>query len=237
MLRAMLRDALRLGLDLLYPPRCVHCGRFGALLCDPCIARFEPATGAGRCPFCSARYAGADNCPLCITLTSLDGARAAFEMAGPARSAVHGLKYEGIEPLAPLLAAYIAPLREATPFDVAFAVPLHASRMRHRGFNQSTLLLEATAWPSGPGSLRRTRKTDQQVGMHLAERRGNVSGAFAYDGPPLNGLTVALLDDVITTGATANECAAVLREHGARAVYAFAFTRASYTPGAQAVAD
>jgi ComF family protein len=228
----MLRSVLRLGLDLLYPSRCVHCGRFGALLCAPCIAAFEPATGVGRCRFCSASYAGADNCPRCLGMQSLDGARAAFEMSGPARAAVHALKYEGVEALAPLMAACITPLREATPFDVAFAVPLHSSRMRQRGFNQSALLLDATAWPRAPGELRRTRKTDQQVGMHLAERRGNVSGAFAYDGPSLADVTVALVDDVVTTGATANECAAVLRDHGARSVYAFAFTRASYNPGA-----
>ena len=231
------RPLLSRAFDLLYPTRCVHCGRFGALLCDPCTLQLEPANGVGRCRFCSARYGGADNCPRCLHMQSLDGVLAAFEMDGPARSVVHALKYDGVEPIAELMATSLAPLHDGQPFDVAFAVPLHASRHRHRGFNQSQRILHAAGWTRAPGELVRTRKTDQQVGMHLAERRGNVSGAFAYTGPNLAGQTIALIDDVVTTGATANECAAVLRDHGARAVYAVAYARASYDPASTAVAD
>jgi competence protein ComFC len=128
------------------------------------------------------------------------------------------------------MAEFVAPLKDAIPFDVAFAVPLHRSRMRRRGFNQSQLILDELGWATGAGSLQRVRNTETQVGMREGERRSNVSDAFAYKGPALNGLTVALLDDVVTTGATVNECAQVVRSHGARAVYAFAFARASYDP-------
>ncbi len=114
--------------------------------------------------------------------------------------------------------------------DRFFAVPLHRSREKERGFNQSSLLLEKAGWsPVGDG-LKRARKTDRQVGQHLGERRANVSGAFAYNGARLDGLTVALVDDVVTTGATAMECAAVLKDAGASAVWVLAFARASYRP-------
>jgi ComF family protein len=226
----LIRAAAARVLELLYPERCINCGEFGDLLCEACERHLEPATGVGRCRHCSARFDGTDNCPRCIALQQLEGIRAAFEMDGAARNVVHALKYRGVRPFAQRMADHVTPLRQATPFDIAFAVPLHRSRLRSRGFNQSQLILDALEWPMGAGSLRRVRKTETQVGLREGERRSNVSGAFAYDGPALTGLTVAVLDDVVTTGATVNECAAVLREHGARAVYAFAFARASYNP-------
>lgn len=216
--------------DLFYPERCVHCGAFGAALCLACEAAMEPAVGAGRCRNCCARWAGEDNCPRCYDMQHLDGVLAAVEMAGSARHVVHALKYRGVRSLAAFMAARVSPLAERQPVDAAFPVPLHRSRMRSRGFNQSALILSALGWPRTVGELRRVRRTDTQVGLHLGERRANVSGAFRYEGPSLEGRTVGIIDDVVTTGATANECAGVLREHGARYVYAFAFARANYDP-------
>ncbi|MCC7365372.1 MAG: ComF family protein [Dehalococcoidia bacterium] len=214
--------------QLLLPARCAGCARFGTLLCEPCQAAMQPAHGPGRCPNCSARWQGADNCPRCLAWRYLDGALAAHEMTGAARQVVHALKYGRARVYAPLMAARIAPLAAAQPFDAVYPVPLHPSRYRDRGFNQAGLILDALAWPTGPGELRRIRKTATQVGKHLRERRTNVDGAFAYDGPSLAGLRVALVDDVITTGATMDECARVLREAGARSVAGFAFARASH---------
>lgn len=166
----------------------------------------------------------------------LDGVRAAVEMSGSARRVVHALKYRGVQSLAAFMATHVSPLGELQAIDAAFPVPLHRSRIRSRGFNQSALILSALAWPRPAGELRRVRRTETQVGLHLGERRTNVSGAFRYEGPALNGLTVGIIDDVVTTGATANECAGILREHGARHVYAFAFARASYDPETPALA-
>jgi ComF family protein len=171
-------------------------------------------------------------------MTHLEGVRAAFEMEAAARSVVHALKYEGIRSLATRMAASLGGVA-GEPVDAAFAVPLHRSRVHSRGFNQAELILEALGWQPRAGDLRRTRKIKTQVGMHLGERRTNVSGAFDYIGPKLTGMTVGVIDDVVTTGATANECAAVLLEHGARSVVAFAFARASYNPDkpSAAIAD
>lgn len=225
------------ALGLLYPHRCAGCGRFGAVLCERCRAAMEPATGTGRCANCGARWAASDHCPRCVGWRFLDRALAAYEMSGPARQVVHALKYGRVRDYVPLMAEAMAPLRELASFEAAVAVPLHASRMRDRGFNQAELLLGELAWPTVPGRLRRVRKTATQVGKDVHERRRNVDAAFAYEGGALAGLAIALVDDVVTTGATMDECARVLREAGAGRVIALSFARASFQPGTRPVRD
>lgn len=187
----------------------------------------EPATSGNRCPHCRALWEGQGNCPRCFHLQALDGVVAAFEMAGPVRKAVHTLKYQYVRAIAPAIAAQVVAAVADRRFDAVFAVPLHRAREKARGFNQARLLVEAAGWSAEPG-LVRVRKTGRQVGMHERQRRANVSGAFRYTGRELVGSTVALVDDVITTGATMQECAVVLREAGAREIWGVAFARASY---------
>ena len=225
---------LRLATDLLYPMRCVGCSRFDAMLCEPCAATMEPATGAGRCRHCSARWEGEDFCPRCFHLQEVAGVRAAFEMSGPARQLVHNLKYRRYTSLAPLMAGYIRDPASQMPVEAWFAVPLHPSRERNRGFNQAEWLRRDSGLTPAGGQLLRVRKTTTQVGQHLTERRQNVSGAFEYRGPSLEGAKIGLIDDVITSGATVNACARDLKEAGAREVWAFAFARASYEPNTDA---
>jgi len=173
---------------------------------------------------------GEGNCPNCYRWEALAGARAAFEMAGPARRVVHGLKFRGIRELAAHMAEALQPLVDELRPDAIFPTPFHRGRRRRRGFNQAEVLLNRLARPAVAGRLDRIRDTASQVGLRERERRRNVAGAFRYRGPELSGLTLALLDDVVTTGATAEECARVLRDHGAERVYALAYARASYAP-------
>lgn len=222
------RQAAAFALDLLYPPRCVACGRFGAPLCLACRATCIPATGDERCFNCGAEWDAPSFCPRCVAWDALDRGLAAFEHEGVARRAIHALKYSRTRTLARPMAEAIAVLRTSEQFDYAAAVPLHRSRQKRRGFNQAGVILSALEWPRLPGRLERAHRTDSQVGRSLAERRRNVAGAFAYRGPELEGATIALVDDVITTGSTANECARVLKDYGAGRVVAFASTRASY---------
>ena len=212
------RIAIRGTVDLLYPRRCVGCGAFDCDLCAACEASISSTLDGARCPNCSAPWEGALNCPRCFSAESLDRMVAATDMEGVGRQLVHGLKYRGWTSLAPVVAARMAPLPERVSFDVALPVPLHWWRKRSRGFNQAELLLRELGWPRAEGRLRRVRRTETQVGMHLAERRSNVSDAFDYRGPSLTGLTVALVDDVITTGATANECERSTRAHDRREI-------------------
>lgn len=181
---------------------------------------------------CSAAWDGPDFCPRCFHLQDVAGVRAAFEMVGPARQLIHNLKYRRYRTLVRLMAWHVADAARPLPVEAWYAVPLHPSRYRERGFNQSEELLRTTALPAGDGALLRLRKTASQVGQHLSERRQNVAGAFGYRGPRLDGQRIGLIDDVVTTGATINECARVLLDAGAREVWAVGFARASYNPAA-----
>lgn len=137
------------------------------------------------------------------------------------RRAVRALKYEGSREVALAFAGALAPAvpREWHPNAVC-AVPLHPSREQRRGYNQAELLARAVArelaLPCSP-LLRRTRATRQQAKLHADARRANLRGAFEAVAavPP----RVLLVDDVLTTGATLRECAAVLRGAGAERVY------------------
>lgn len=216
------------ALDLLYPPRCVACAAFGRNLCEDCCGRLVPASGAGRCPRCGVARDDEGRCRDCSGWRDLDGARAAVEMSGPARRVVHGLKFSGIRDLADDMAEALLPVVVTLAPDAVYAIPLHHRRRLRRGFNQAEVLLDRLGWPTAPGRLERVRATASQVGLSASERRENVAGAFRYRGPDLEGATVAVLDDVVTTGATASECARVLRQHGAGRVYALAYARAPY---------
>lgn len=235
-MRVALARILSGVVDLFYPERCLNCGAFGTLLCPQCHATISPATDGPRCPMCSARWdagtPGAPNCPRCLHMDAVDRVHAAADLEGAARRVVHALKYRGIRSAATIMSSAVRPLAEEIPVDATFAVPLHRARQRQRGFNQSQLIVDALRSIPPAGSLVRTKDTNRQVGMHLGERRSNVAGAFAYAGPSLAGKTIAVLDDVVTTGATANECARVLRDHGARRVLVFAYARANYNPAA-----
>ncbi len=216
------------ALDLLYPPRCAGCGVFGEALCDVCADGLVPAHGLGRCHACGARWIGESRCPACAGWRTLDGVRAAFDMEGVARALVHALKYRGVRVLAEPMAEALRPLLAALGPDVIHPIPLHPRRRRSRGFNQAEALFRELGWPTAHGRLERIRATPSQVGLDASQRRENVAGAFRYRGPNLKGATVAVLDDVVTSGATAAECARVLREHGAARVYALAYARAAY---------
>jgi ComF family protein len=235
----VIRHVLAGARDLLYPQRCTHCGRFGKILCDACLGSIGRDDPAQRCPNCTAAWDGDLNCPRCYFWDSIDLAKTAHGMTGIARSLVHGLKYSFIESLALPIAIEITPLLDACGDAIVLPVPLHRSRLRQRGFNQAELILRHTGWAPGDGTLIRRRKTETQVGKRARDRVQNVGGAFAYTGPELIGKTIVVFDDVITTGATANECARVLRDHGAIKVFVVAYARASHDParGDEPIAD
>ncbi len=161
------------------------------------------------------------------------------EYQGELRGLLHLLKYEGVTPaVAPLgamLAEAVAELlpacREASPLLIP--VPLHKTRRRARGFNQSELLARAAARRlSHPvkvmyGALIRRRDTVSQVGLSRAERIENVRDAFRVaDAKAVRGREAIVVDDVMTTGTTLSECARVLKQAGAKQVWAATVARA-----------
>ena len=230
--RALGDLAWRSALDALFPPRCGGCGRFSrALFCGFCVRRVQVIQGPG-CEVCGRLFdplaKGAPICALCRALEPpYARARAAWAFDGPVREAIHRYKYQRRFALAPRLARAMigAPgaqtmLNQWRP-QWLVPVPLHPSRGRARGFNQSALLARELSKICGIETLdllRRVRRTPPQVGLSGQARQRNVRGAFAMDErlwEGKGGARLLLLDDVFTTGSTLAECAATLVEAGA----------------------
>ena len=152
---------------------------------------------------------------------------------GSLEVAIHRFKYEGWRCLGPTLGELMAGSLavQLPPAEMVVAVPLHQSRLRSRGYNQSELLAahlrRRVGLPCPPGELIRIRATPPQVGLDRLRRRLNVAGAFSYAGPDLGGTPVLLVDDVATTCATLDACAAALRAAGAGQVSAVTLARVS----------
>ena len=230
--RASLKRGLAALLDLLYPPHCVACGAGGAWLCGACIQSI-PYVGAVVCGHCGCALARPGLCGRCQSGTScLAAVRSVAYHRSPLREAVHALKYEGLrklaEPLADLLAAGW-PYFAAT-IDVIVPVPLHVARLRQRGYNQALLLAKELGnrlgLPLETTCLKRSVDTRSQVGLSPAERWENVRDAFDCAADALRGVSVLLIDDVYTTGATLEACAWALLQAGVGEVWALTLVRA-----------
>jgi len=163
-------------------------------------------------------------CKLCRGgLRGFDRAASFGFYEGPLRSLIHLFKYSGMKPLARPLGAFLS---RAIPVDAVFdsvvPVPLHWRKQRTRGYNQAELLAREIGRKRGvpvTKALRRKRPTAVQAGLAMAGRRRNVAGAFQARQPDaVRGKRILLIDDVMTTGATASACAMVLKRAGAKSV-------------------
>lgn len=221
------------ALALLFPVRCPGCGLRGADLCTACAAGL-PWLGADVCPRCAVPSRLGRICGRCLAEPSpLDGVRAACRFDGLVRQVVHELKYRGARARAPLLADLIATTLERRPLaaDLLVPVPMWPARERARSFNQAGLIARALGEQLqvdvAPAALARLRDTPRQVGRTGAERLQNLTGAFACPNAGLvRGRRVALVDDVMTTGATLRACAEPLKASGAARVYGIVAARA-----------
>ncbi len=241
---------LTLLVNFLYPPRCAACAvrltaATPARLCAYCQEHIERAAGA-QCSRCgdvlrSATLAGgATLCPRCVN--NPPSFRAVYAATiyhsldagsdNPVASLIRRHKYGLDQSLSRALAECLPdplPLRREA-YDLIVPVPLHRKRLRWRGFNQSALLGTELArrlrLPLAVGCLRRVRATPPQTAQTHAARLKNVAGAFALRNPQrISGQRVLLVDDVVTTGATVDECARVLLAAGAAVVDVFALAR------------
>ena len=206
-------------LDLLMPPGCAGCGRSGSLLCDRCVGAFAP-------PFRAEDRFVAPDAGVALG-DALVLAQSAFAYAGPMRRALAALKYSGASRLAPMLARAATPsLRTLLAISGPAAlvpVPVHAERRRERGYNQAELIARAL----GPSHaiLERVRPTTKQHRLDRSARLANMRGAFRVASNASVPSVAVLVDDIITTTATLEACASVLREAGVEAVYGFAVAR------------
>jgi ComF family protein len=230
---------LRTVIDLVLPPRCPGCraivagdGRF----CLECWQQLQFITApmCARCgtPFEHDRGAGAECGPCLAEPPRYATARAALVYGGPARSVLLALKHGDRQHLARVMAPHMARAGvDMLGNDMLLVpVPLHRWRLWRRGFNQAALLAQALAKSSGAelaiDALLRVKPTPPSQGMGRAARARNVRGVFRVkDRNRVRGRSVVLIDDVLTTGATAEACARVLRRAGAREVHVLTFAR------------
>ncbi|MBI2854906.1 MAG: ComF family protein [Chloroflexi bacterium] len=221
-------------LDLVFPPRCAGCGHTGHFVCPECISSL-PWISPPVCPRCGKPQPREALCPSCWGwYPAIEGIRAPFRFEGTIRQAVHSLKYRSIralaQPLSELLARYYG--LATIPADVLVPVPLHRNRLRERGYNQSALLARGLGRTIGlpviENVLVRQRDTPPQArSTSVEERAQNVAGAFSCGGNAFSGKRVLLIDDVCTTGATLDACAAAVRKAGATSVWGLTLARES----------
>jgi ComF family protein len=230
MLRSMVEGAPRVvrGLaQLLFPVRCLRCGRpAGRAICGPCLEGL-PRLGPEVCRRCGrAVMASVARCRECRGRAfEFDSARQAVAFEGPVRAAVHRLKYRGEWSVAATLAGLMAQLLPGGVTVVTW-VPCSARRLRERGFDHAELLATSLALAAGFAAvplLVREREGPPQMSLPLAARRGNVEGALRARLPAPR--EVIVVDDVFTTGATASEAARALKTAGAERVTCLAVAR------------
>lgn len=223
-------------LALLAPARCHWCAgnAGGGPACASCAASLPHNRSACRaCALPLPCATPLSVCPQCLVQAPpQDSTWAAFRYEAPVAQAIVGLKFRGRLVSAHLFGHLMADVlaRRAAPLpELLIPVPLHAQRLRRRGYNQALELGRPIArrlsLHLAPFAVRRTVATGEQSRLDAASRRRNVRGAFAAEGAVVRGRHVALLDDVITTGATVAELARTLRAAGAARIEAWAMAR------------
>jgi ComF family protein len=212
-------------------------------VCDPCLSSLNRLDGV-VCSICGERltspYAlsaedGAARCGLCQRAQPPYVKAAAYgSYESGLREFIHLLKYDQVRPAAAVLGRMLGEAIGDLPFNfssgpiVVVPVPLYVRKFRQRGFNQSELIARSALklFCAGGGfelntrALERQRETQSQIGLSRHQRRVNMRGAFVVTEPDeIAGREVLLVDDVLTTGTTASECARVLRKAGASKIY------------------
>lgn len=223
-------------LDFALPPRCGGCGAIVDEVdsfCADCWAKLE-FLGPGGCSRCGLplRATDAETCAVCLARPPrLDRIRAAVVYGDISRSIAMRLKYGRKVALARTMSRYMQPVVGELPADALLVpVPLHRIRLWNRGFNQSAIVARElslrTGVPLALDALRRVRATPPLKGLNMRQRRRTVAGAFrAGEIAQLRGRTIILIDDVLTTGSTANACARVLKRAGAARVELVSWAR------------
>jgi ComF family protein len=233
---ALLRDLARGFAELIYPGTCLACEaalrESERALCTDCIAGLldDPLASCRRCASTlGPNLPPADDCPKCRNQSvAFDGAFRLGPYEGLCREVILKLKHGKHEGLAEVVGKLWArsrdgALRELT-ISAVVPVPLHWRRRWSRGYNQAEVL--AAAWAKALGKplrhrwLRRRRPTEFQTSLTKTARQDNVRGAFSIrSDPSIRGACILLIDDVLTTGATASEAARALKQAGAKQVF------------------
>jgi ComF family protein len=210
----------------LFGGSCYLCrGAAVSILCPECDADL-PRLGAELCPRCALASPRGELCGRCLAHPPhYDATVAALAYAFPADALVHALKFRGELALSSLLGKLLADRIARAHVDRVIAVPLTPARLRERGYNQSVeIARHVMSAKLDLEACVRTRDTAPQMGLPFDERRRNVRGAFECT-RQLLGERIAVVDDVMTTGATLDEIAGTLKRAGAASVVNWIVTR------------
>lgn len=211
---------------------CLLCGDDSpTLLCSPCALEL-PTARQSACPRCGLPTPQNNICGRCLLEPPFfDATRSAFRYVFPIDKLIQSFKYSHRLSLAPYFGAHLTALVRQSVFAdaIIIPVPLHIDRLKERGFNQAMELARPIAkslrLPLLPHLCQRTRNTATQATLPWKERHRNVLHAF-HCTTPLHGKNILLVDDVMTTGASLNECARTLRLHGAGHITVLVVARA-----------
>lgn len=225
MQKSVWRKILDFGTSVLLPEVCAGCGMSGEWICSQCVGRVITVDTRSCCQTCGhPATARVVTCRKCDTWPGLPlQARSRFVFDGPLRKSIIRMKYHDEFARAAWHAGHLDELVREVGWqstDMIVPVPLHPKKVKARGYNQSAKLAKALAESLGlelSACLVRTRNTSSQTGLGPAERWTNMQGAFSCSAD-LQGRSVLLVDDVLTTGATIHDCAQALVNAGARQV-------------------
>jgi len=211
------------------PQQCLLCAApdTSQAVCGACYTHL-PWLATSRCPQCALPTHDSAICGACLAQPPrFDQVAAAFAYAWPLAPLIHQYKYAGILALAPLLAHALA-AQITSNVDLIIPTPLDPARLRTRGFNQALeiarVVSRLTGVPLAANACRRVRAGTPQAALPWRERAKNIRGAFVCD-QDLRGKRVAVIDDVMTTGATLNELARNLRHAGAVEIHGWMVAR------------
>jgi competence protein ComFC len=218
--------------DFFFPRRCVGCGKMGDFLCPGCRQKL-PLILPPICKKCGKPESSGSLCSACWgQKTEIDGVRSVFRFEGTIRQAIHDFKYRNLRSISDCLAMLMADYLKNNPVngETLVPVPLHPRRLRARGYNQSSLLAQKLGKlidvPVIDGSLCRLKDSLPQARTTaIEERRDNVKEAFGCHDEELKAKNVILVDDVCTSGATLEACAAALKADGAISVVGLTLAR------------
>jgi len=233
------KNFLSLAHQLIFPSQCQLCGEPALLnlpLCNLCLKKVQEI-GALRCEVCGKAFTGEVNrlCGSCIKeKPKFDQARAWAKFEEPMVQIIHQFKYQRGFYFAnwmidSLFKLYLQEF-SSQKFDLLIPIPLHWKRLLQRGYNQTLILAQPLSKklkiPLSTTILQKTRNTHPQVRLSSAQRKENLKKSFQLKKPEsVEGKNILLIDDVITSGATANEAGKILKQAGANKVCILALAR------------
>lgn len=213
-------------LDLLFPIHCLGCQKEGIWICPDCFNSI-PINNEQICPRCLKPSELGKFCPACSKNSNLKGVIVASSYQNQIlKEAIHTLKYRFVQDLSLPLGKILARSLKESIFEkykkedfLIIPVPLHKRRINYRGFNQASLLAKIISQefniPVKEKIILRTKHTSPQTELKAEQRRSNILNAFKYVGNnSLNNKRIILIDDVLTTGSTMEECAKIIKKYG-----------------------